>query len=273
MRFQNQYKLQKFCMLSLILFAFFLSFTLGRFCANFFIILLQGSQILTGFREFTFLHTFTDVPVNEGTLGVHEIELVIDSGEDLGNGSTVRNHANRTLNLGQISTRDDSWWLIIDAALEPGRTPIDELNGSLCLDCSYSCIYVLGDDISSVHETASHVFAVTRIALSHHACGLEGAIRDFRNRKLLVVCLLSRNDRSVGRKHEVNARIWDKICLELCHVNVESTIETKRCCKRTDDLSSEPIQVRVGGPFNVEISSANIVNGLIVQHHRDIGVF
>ena len=31
----------------------------------------------------------SDVVVDEGTLGVHQIELVVDAGEDFGNGSAV----------------------------------------------------------------------------------------------------------------------------------------------------------------------------------------
>jgi hypothetical protein len=38
--------------------------------ANFLVVLLKSSEIFTSLGEFTFLHTLTDVPVNEGTLGV-----------------------------------------------------------------------------------------------------------------------------------------------------------------------------------------------------------
>ena len=41
--------------------------------------LLEEGKVLTGLWEFGLFHTFTDVPVDEGTLGVHEIELVIES--------------------------------------------------------------------------------------------------------------------------------------------------------------------------------------------------
>merc|ERR1712048_439438 len=56
--------------LEFVTISFFLSFTFGGFDTDFFVILLQGGQILTSFGEFTFFHTFTDVPVDEGTLGV-----------------------------------------------------------------------------------------------------------------------------------------------------------------------------------------------------------
>ena len=36
--------------------------------------------------------------------------------------------------LGQIATRDYSGWLIVDAGLETGRTPVNELDCALDLD-------------------------------------------------------------------------------------------------------------------------------------------
>ena len=48
-----------------------------RVNADLLVVLLEGGEILTSLREFTFLHTLTDVPVDEGTLRVQEVELVV----------------------------------------------------------------------------------------------------------------------------------------------------------------------------------------------------
>ena len=48
--------------------------------------------------------------------------------------------------------------------LEPGGTPIDELDGPLGLNGGDGSIDVLGDDISTVEETTCHILSVTRIA-------------------------------------------------------------------------------------------------------------
>ena len=58
---------------SLIFVFAFLGFTFDGIAANLFVILLEGSQILTSFGEFAFFHTFTDIPVDESTLGVPEL--------------------------------------------------------------------------------------------------------------------------------------------------------------------------------------------------------
>merc|ERR1712100_660632 len=98
--------------------ALLFALTLGGLNADLLVVLLEGSEILTGLGELTLFHTLTDVPVNEGTLGVHEVELVIDAREDLGNGGRVANHANRTHDLGQVASWDHSRWLVVDTALE-----------------------------------------------------------------------------------------------------------------------------------------------------------
>ena len=61
----------------LIFFTFFFVFTVDGVDADFFVILLEGGQILSGFREFSFFHTFTDIPVDESTFGVPELSLWI----------------------------------------------------------------------------------------------------------------------------------------------------------------------------------------------------
>merc|ERR1719331_2906623 len=126
--------------------------------------------------------------MDEGSLGVHEIELVIDSGEDLSNGSGVGDHAASSHDLGEITTWNDGWRLVVDTALEAGWAPVDELDGSLGLDGGDSGVDILWDDITSVHEAASHVLSVSWVALGHHGGWLEGGVGDFSDRELLVVC-------------------------------------------------------------------------------------
>merc|ERR1712170_291244 len=96
--------------LELITISLLLTFTLGGLDSDLFVILLEGCQILTSLGELTFFHTLTDVPMDEGTLGVHEIEFMIDTGEDLSDGSAVGDHADSAHDLGEIPTWDDCWW-------------------------------------------------------------------------------------------------------------------------------------------------------------------
>merc|ERR1719431_384860 len=188
----------------LVFLAFFLSLVIDRVNADLLVVLLQGSQIFTSLRELTLLHTLSHVPVDEGTLGVHQIKLVIQTGPGLGDGCGVAQHADGTLHLGQITTRYDGWWLVVDAHLEASWTPVHELDGALGLDGCDGCVDILGDDITTVQQTAGHVLAVTGIALDHLVGWLEAGIGDLCNGQLLVVGLLSRDDGGIGGQGEVD---------------------------------------------------------------------
>ena len=185
--------------------------------------------------------------MDEGTLGVHEIELVVDSGEHLSDGSGVGDHADGAHDLGEVTTWDDGGWLVVDTALEASWAPVDELDGSLGLDGGDSGVDILGDDITSVHEAASHVLSVARIALGHHGGGLEGAVGDLGNGELLVVGLLSGDDWGVGGKHEMDTWVWHQVGLELSDIDVEGTIESEGGGEGGDDLRDQSVEVGVGG--------------------------
>lgn len=54
--------------------------------------------------------------VNEGTLGVHEIDLVVNAGQDLSHGSGVGNHAHSALDAGGVTNKNNGRKLIVDTA-------------------------------------------------------------------------------------------------------------------------------------------------------------
>ena len=210
--------------------------------------------------------------MDERTLGVHKIELVVDTGEHLGDGRGVGDHAHGALHLGEISAGDDGGGLVVDTALEASGAPVDELDGPLRLDGRDSSVDVLGDDVTTVHEAARHVLAVAGVALGHHGRGLVRAVGDLRDGELLVVRLLGRDDGSVRRKHKVDARVWDQIGLELRHIDVKGTIEAKGSRERGDDLGNQPVEVGVGRALNVERAAADVVDGFVIKHNSDVGV-
>ena len=81
--------------------------------------------------------------MNERTLSVHQVELVVNAGHHLRNRRAVRDHAARTHDLRKITARNNGGRLIVDAALETGRAPVDELDRALRLDGSNRRVHVL----------------------------------------------------------------------------------------------------------------------------------
>ena len=82
---------------------------------------------------------------------------------------------------------------------------------------------------------------------------LEDGHRDLSHGQLLVVGLLGRDDRSIGREHEVDARVRHQVRLELRDVHVQGSIEAKAGRQGTDDLGDQAVQVGVRGALNVQV--------------------
>merc|ERR1712179_283287 len=185
----------------LVLLSFFFTLLINTVNTNFFIIFLKSSQILTGLREFSFFHTLTNIPGNKGTLGIHQVKLVIKTSPGLCNGSRVAQHADGTLYFGQIPTRNNSGWLVVDANLEACGTPVNKLDGSLGFDSCYRSIDIFGYDIATIKETAGHVLAMTWVTFHHLIGWFKAGIGDLSHTQLLVVGFLCRDDRCIGSPH------------------------------------------------------------------------
>jgi hypothetical protein len=66
--------------------------------------------------------------------------------------------------------------------------------------------------------------------------------------------------------------IWDQVSLEFGDINVKGTIESEGSGKGGDNLGNESVQVGVGWSLDIEISSADIINGFVIDHDGNIGV-
>jgi hypothetical protein len=89
---------------------------------------------------------------------------------------------------------------------------------------------------------------------------------------LFMICFFSWDDWWVWWKHKVDSWIWDQVGLELSNINVKSTIESERSSQWWDNLSNKSIQVSVGWSFNIEISSADIIDGFVIKNNCNISV-
>lgn len=60
--------------------------------------------------------------------------------------------------------------------------------------------------------------------------------------------------------------------MELGEIDVESTVETERCCDGGDNLSDESIKIRVSWSLDVQIATANVIYRLVVDHECAVGM-
>jgi len=87
-----------------------------------------------------------------------------------------------------------------------------------------------------------------------------------------VVGLLSRDDGGIRAQHEVDSWVWDQVGLEFGDIDVQGSVESQGGSQGRDDLGDQSVQVGVGWSLDIEVSSADIVDGFVVQHDSDIGV-
>ena len=87
-----------------------------------------------------------------------------------------------------------------------------------------------------------------------------------------MIGFLGRDDWGVGRKHEMDSGVWHQVGLELIDIHVQGSIESQRNGQRRDHLRDQSVQVGVGGSVNVEVSSADVIDGLIIEHNSNISV-
>ena len=66
--------------------------------------------------------------------------------------------------------------------------------------------------------------------------------------------------------------VWHQVGLELSNINVQSTIESEGGSEGGDDLGNESVQVGVGWSLDIEVSSADIVDSLVIKDNGNIGV-
>ena len=66
--------------------------------------------------------------------------------------------------------------------------------------------------------------------------------------------------------------VWHQVGLELSNINIEGTIESEGSGQGRDSLGNESVQVGVGWSLDIEVSSADIVNGLVIKDNGNIGV-
>jgi hypothetical protein len=177
-----------------------------------------------------------------------------------------------TVDLGKVSVGDLLRGLIADTNLKPSGAPVDELDGTLGLEGSDGGVGLLGDDITTVQQAGGHVLAVAGVTLDHLVVGLEAGHGDLLDGVGLVGSLVGGDDGSVGNEREVDTGVGDQVGLELVEINVERAVETERGSDGRDNLSDQAVEVLVAGALNVEVATANVVDGLVVDHETAVGV-
>ena len=137
------------------------------------------------------------------------------------------NDLHSAINLGQVTVGNHLGWLVTDTNLEAGWAPIDELDGTLCLESGNSEVDIIGNNIAAVQQASGHVLSVARIALYHLVVGFEACHGNLLNGVGLVGGLSGRDNRGICNQREVDTGVRDQVSLELVEIDVKRTIESE----------------------------------------------
>jgi len=66
--------------------------------------------------------------------------------------------------------------------------------------------------------------------------------------------------------------VWDQVSLEFSNINVKGTVESEGGGEGRDNLSDKSVQVSVGWSLDIKVSSADIINSLVIKDNSNIGV-
>ena len=71
----------------------------------------------------------------------------------------------------------------------------------------------------------------------------------------------------------MNPRVGYQVGLELREVNIERPVEPQRGGDGTDDLTDQPVEIRVSRSLDIQVPPADVVDSLVVHHERTVGMF
>ena len=87
-----------------------------------------------------------------------------------------------------------------------------------------------------------------------------------------MIGFLSRNNWGISSKREVDTRVRHQVGLELSQIHIQSTIESKGGSDGRYNLPNKTVEICVSGSLNIQIPSANVVDGFVVDHEGTVGV-
>ena len=88
-----------------------------------------------------------------------------------------------------------------------------------------------------------------------------------------MVGLCGGDDRGEGSEGEVNAGEGDQVGLELVQVDVQGAVESEGSSNGRNNLGDQTVEVGEARGADSQVLLANVIDGLIVNHERTVGVF
>lgn len=83
---------------------------------------------------------------------------------------------------------------------------------------------------------------------------------------------LTGDNRRVGDQRVVDTRERHQVSLELCQVDVQSAVEAQAGGDGANDLCDEAVQVIIARAGDIQVTTANVVDSLVIHQEGAVGV-
>merc|ERR1712048_1210839 len=249
------------------LFHVFLIFELFLLGSGVLVLLVLRNKVVhvrLGLSELHLVHALSGVPVEERLTTEHRGELLGNALEHVLDGGGITDEGGSHLeSLG----RD-----VADGGLDVVRDPLDEVRGVLVLHVEHLLVNLLGRHAAAEHRRSGEVSAVSGVRGTHHVLGVEHLLGELGDGEGPVLLGASGGEWGESSHEEVETGERDQVHGELSEVRVELTRESEAARDTRNGSRDEVVEVSVGGGGQLQGSEADVVQGLVVNHHDLIGV-
>mmetsp|Transcript_13162 Transcript_13162/g.15107 ORF Transcript_13162/g.15107 Transcript_13162/m.15107 type:complete len:486 (+) Transcript_13162:172-1629(+) len=231
------------------------------------VLLVLGHKIVhvgLGLGEFHLVHTLTGVPVKEGLAAEHGRELLRDALEHLLDARVVSDERHGHLQ----ALRGD----VADRRLDVVRDPLHEVRRVLVLHVEHLLVDLLRRHAAAEQRGRRQVAAVARVGGLHHVLRVEHLLRQLRHRQCAVLLRAAARQRGEAHHEEVQTRERDKVDRQLAQVRVQLAREAQAARHARHHRRHQVVQVAERGRRQLQRAEADVIQRLVVNAHRLVGV-
>ena len=230
------------------------------------LLVLRHQVVHVGFSlsELHLVHALSSVPMKECLTPEHSSELLTDTLEQLLDGCAVSDEGSRHLQT--------TWWDVTYSCLDVVGDPFNEVAAVFVLYVEHLLIDLLHRHSSTEHGSHSEVATVAGIAGGHHVLGIEHLLGELRHGQSPILLASTGGERSKAWHKEMKAWEGHHVYSKFPQISIQLAGESQAGGNARHGSRHQMVQVTIGWSGQLEGTEANIIQGLVVNAVRLIGV-